>query len=52
MLKPLLDDKVAEAVVQPATAAEVVRILACCYERRIPVTARGSGTGNYGRQCR
>lgn len=48
VLKALLDDKVAEAVVQPASTAEVVRVLTCCYERRIPVTARGAGTGNYG----
>ena len=48
VLKKLLDDKVAEAVVQPVSTAEVVKVLACCYERQIPVTARGAGTGNYG----
>ncbi len=48
VLKKLLDDKVADAVVQPVSTDEVVRVLACCYERRIPVTARGAGTGNYG----
>ena len=48
VLKKLLDDKVADAVVQPLSADEVVRILACCYAREIPVTARGAGTGNYG----
>jgi FAD/FMN-containing dehydrogenase len=48
VLKKLLDDKVAEAVVQPISTEEVVRILTCCYERTIPVTARGAGTGNYG----
>jgi FAD/FMN-containing dehydrogenase len=48
VLKKLLDDKVAEAVVQPASNEEVVRVLDCCYARRIPVTARGAGTGNYG----
>jgi FAD/FMN-containing dehydrogenase len=48
VLKKLLDDKVAEAVVQPISTDEVVRTLACCYARRIPVTARGAGTGNYG----
>jgi len=48
VLKKLLDDKFADAVVQPAAADEVVRVLACCYQRRIPVTARGAGTGNYG----
>jgi len=48
VLKRLLDDKVAEAVVQPRSTNEVARVLACCYARRIPVTARGAGTGNYG----
>jgi FAD/FMN-containing dehydrogenase len=48
ILKKLLDDKVAEAVIQPTSVPEVQRVLACCYERHIPVTARGAGTGNYG----
>ncbi len=48
ILKALLDSKTAEAVVQPVSTAEIVRILACCHSRRIPVTARGAGTGNYG----
>ena len=48
VLKKLLDDKVAEAVVQPVSTHEVVEVLACCFARRIPVTARGAGTGNYG----
>jgi FAD/FMN-containing dehydrogenase len=48
VLKKLLDDKVADAVVQPVSTEEIVRVLACCYQRRIPVTARGAGTGNYG----
>jgi FAD/FMN-containing dehydrogenase len=48
VLKKLLDDKVADAVVQPVSTDEVVRVLACCFARNIPVTARGAGTGNYG----
>jgi hypothetical protein len=48
VLKQLLDDKTADAVVQPVTTEEVVAVLACCHARRIPVTARGAGTGNYG----
>jgi FAD/FMN-containing dehydrogenase len=48
VLKKLLDDKVAEAVVQPISTEEVVSVLRTCYARRIPVTARGAGTGNYG----
>jgi FAD/FMN-containing dehydrogenase len=50
ILKPLLDDKTAEAVIQPLSTEEVCAVLACCYARCIPVTARGAGTGNYG-QC-
>jgi FAD/FMN-containing dehydrogenase len=48
ILKKLLDDKTAEAVVQPISTEEVVAILKTCFERKIPVTARGAGTGNYG----
>jgi FAD/FMN-containing dehydrogenase len=48
VLKKLLDDKTAEAVVQPISTEEVVAILRTCYQREIPVTARGAGTGNYG----
>lgn len=48
VLKKLLDDKVAEAVVQPVSTEEVVKVLTCCFARKIPVTARGAGTGNYG----
>jgi FAD/FMN-containing dehydrogenase len=48
ILKKLLDDKTAELVVQPVSTEEVVRVLACCHARSIPVTARGAGTGNYG----
>jgi FAD/FMN-containing dehydrogenase len=48
VLRKLLDDKVADAVVQPVSREEIVSVLACCYQRRIPVTARGAGTGNYG----
>jgi FAD/FMN-containing dehydrogenase len=48
ILKQLLDDKIADAVVQPLSTEETVRILACCHARHIPVTPRGAGTGNYG----
>src|SRR5688500_15882201 len=33
------------AVVRPATTAEVAAIVVECERRRVPVTARGSGTG-------
>jgi FAD/FMN-containing dehydrogenase len=48
VLKKLLDGKSAEIAVQPISAAEVQSVLAYCYANEIPVTARGSGTGNYG----
>jgi FAD/FMN-containing dehydrogenase len=48
VLKKLLDGKHADVVVQPVSAEEVQSVLAYCYEHEIPVTARGSGTGNYG----
>jgi glycolate oxidase subunit GlcD len=35
----------AEAVVLPETAAEVVAVLAWCYERDVPIVPRGGGTG-------
>jgi FAD/FMN-containing dehydrogenase len=48
VLKKQLDGKSADVVVQPVSAEEVQRVLAYCYANEIPVTPRGSGTGNYG----
>jgi FAD/FMN-containing dehydrogenase len=48
VLKKQLDDKTAEAAVQPVSTDEVVRVLTYCNEHSIPVTVRGAGTGNYG----
>jgi FAD/FMN-containing dehydrogenase len=48
VLKKQLDGKTADLVAQPVSAGEVQRVLAYCYANEIPVTARGSGTGNYG----
>lgn len=48
ILKPQLEDKKGEALLFARSVDEVKRVLACCYSRRIPVTARGAGTGNYG----
>lgn len=45
-----LDGLVGDLVVQPATEAEVIRVAAACARRRVPLTVRGGGTGNYG-QC-
>jgi FAD/FMN-containing dehydrogenase len=39
---------VPDVVVWPGTVAAVERLAAFAYERRIPLTARGKGTSNYG----
>ncbi len=48
VLKRQLDHVTGDIVVSPKDEAEVIRILKECYARGIPVTPRGSGTGNYG----
>jgi FAD/FMN-containing dehydrogenase len=48
ILKPQLEDKRAELVAMPRTRDEVIRVAAACARHRVPVTARGGGTGNYG----
>src|SRR5208283_579036 len=48
ILRKLLDDKVADLVVQPLNAVEIQSVLRYCYALDVPVTVRGAGTGNYG----
>jgi len=48
VLRPLLDGKHADLVVQPLTAEEIQAVLRLCYALNVPVTTRGAGTGNYG----
>ena len=48
VLEGQLKDLRAEAVVQPANAGEVEAVLRFAFAHRVPVTARGAGTGNYG----
>jgi FAD/FMN-containing dehydrogenase len=48
ILRPLLDGKRADVVVQPINVDEIQAILRWCYAHEIPVTMRGAGTGNYG----
>ena len=48
ILKPLLEDKVAEVAVQPVSVEEVQAVLRLCCSLDVPVTVRGAGTGNYG----
>ena len=47
-LKRQLDGVVGDILAAPASEEEVLRILAACFELGIPVTPRGTGTGNYG----
>jgi FAD/FMN-containing dehydrogenase len=48
ILKPQLDGKHADVIVQPLNTSEIQAVLRHCYLHEIPVTVRGSGTGNYG----
>jgi FAD/FMN-containing dehydrogenase len=48
VLKPLLDDKRADVVVQPLNVGEICAVMRYCYAHDVPVTVRGAGTGNYG----
>jgi FAD/FMN-containing dehydrogenase len=48
VLRKQLDGKVADLVVQPISAEEVLKILRYCQAENVPVTTRGAGTGNYG----
>jgi FAD/FMN-containing dehydrogenase len=48
ILKRELDSVTADLIVSPRSEAEVVAVLAAAYRLQIPVTPRGTGTGNYG----
>eukprot|EP00741_Cyanophora_paradoxa_P006456 tig00001017_g6252.t1 len=48
ILKEQLTGKVGDFVAAPRNEEEVIRVLDACRQLRIPVTARGWGTGNYG----
>lgn len=48
VLKRQLNKVSGDLLVTPKSEAELVRVLAACHARGIPVTPRGSGTGNYG----
>jgi FAD/FMN-containing dehydrogenase len=48
ILKERLADSVAEAVVTPRCEADVLAVARLCAKHRVPLTARGAGTGNYG----
>jgi FAD/FMN-containing dehydrogenase len=48
VLKQQLDHVTGDLIVTPKTEDEVIRVLAACHRHSVPVTPRGSGTGNYG----
>ncbi len=48
ILKQQLDHVTADLVVSPKTEGELIRVLKACYRHGVPVTPRGTGTGNYG----
>jgi FAD/FMN-containing dehydrogenase len=50
ILKAELADKQAQVAVRPRDEGELRTLVAACARRRVPLTLRGAGTGNYG-QC-
>ena len=48
VLKRQLESKRAAAAVRPRTEEEIRRVVSLCAKLRVPITIRGSGTGNYG----
>src|SRR5262245_60009612 len=48
ILNKQLHGKSADVLVAPRTEEEVVRVASACVRRRIPLTPRAAGTGNYG----
>ena len=48
LLKRRLRDVTADLVVMPENEDELIATLKACHARKVPVTPRGAGTGNYG----
>lgn len=48
VLKRQLQDKRADLAVRPRSEDELRQVVAACARHRLPLTLRGSGTGNYG----
>ncbi|MDH6591532.1 FAD/FMN-containing dehydrogenase [Variovorax sp. TBS-050B] len=48
VLNRQLKDKRADAVVRPRSEDEIRAVVGACARHRVPITIRGSGTGNYG----
>ena len=47
VLKPQLEHKLGKVIVQPTTLNTLKQVVAHAFENEIPITTRGSGTGNY-----
>ena len=48
VLKRQLEGRSADVAVRPRTEDEIRAVVAACARRAMPITLRGSGTGNYG----
>lgn len=48
VLKRQLEEVRADLVASPVSEAEVIHVLKTCFAHNVPVTPRGTGTGNYG----
>lgn len=48
VLKAQLDDVTADLIASPVSEEEVIHVLKICFAHNVPVTPRGTGTGNYG----
>lgn len=48
VLKNFLEGHTADLVIKPKTESEIVQVTGACARHGVPLTMRGSGTGNYG----
>ena len=48
VLKRQLDQVTGDIIASPKDEAEVIHVLKTCFAQGVPVTPRGTGTGNYG----
>ena len=48
IMSAALAGRTAEIVLSPRNEEEIVRIAAACARHRVPLVARGAGTGNFG----
>jgi FAD/FMN-containing dehydrogenase len=48
IMSAVLDGRTAEVVLSPRNEEDVIRVAAACARHRVPLVARGAGTGNFG----